>query len=1229
MLDLLLRNPDSKYLLVIGAYRDSEVDAAHPLVSTLDELRKGSVTITELTLRPLDPPTVTELVAETLGQGKHEVEELSALVFDKTQGNPFFLGQFLSALHQARLVGFDAASSAFTWDLGRIRGAMVTDNVVDLMLGKLHRLAQPTQRALQLAACIGHRFDLGTLSIIDGKSPADTAADLWEALREGLVVPLDGDYRLLDVSGGAASGSEAIDFEISYGFLHDRVREAAYALIPDDQKEEVHLTIGRLLWERSGQPARDADLLEIVRHLHLGARRLADDAERRSVAELDLRAGRRAKAATAYQAAFDSFTAGIELLGPQGWDRDYALCFSLHNEGAECAYLSGAIERAEALFDVILPRASSDLERARIYNLRMILCTTLGKHSEAMKAGLAGLECLGVTLPATLEEQQAAFASGPAEVTAARGDRRIEDLVNAPRLEDPRLLAVLQLLSDMLMSSFYVTPLLHPTIVARIVTLSLEHGHSDMSAFGYVTHGLILALVMNQPAEGHAYGKLALALNEKFHNAILTARLNLPFSSYLYLCEPLRAAIPYFQAGRRAALECGDFVYLSTNCLYQPLIELGAGCPLDEIRDQVERFLVLMQRTRDLMATSVLTVVRQTIANLQGKTRSRASLSDDRFDEDRFLAELEGREQPIQFFYYYAAKLQIHLLHGDTEAALVAAEKGDAVSATAALAHPLTRFRFHVCLLLLSLPPAEAEEEERRRATIAGHRDKLAVFAALCPQNFEHQIVLIDAEAARRSGKHAEAMDLYDQAISLAKENDFPQDEALANELCAKMYVAIGRAKAARSYMEDAYLGYLHWGALAKAEDIATDHRPLLSALTTGRGRRTTTSDSSASASMTTLLGQTLDGNLRDAALVVRAAQAIAGEIMLPRVIERLSKIVLESAGAERGALLLERDGELFVEATFGVDPEALDVGSSTALDARSDIAQSVALFVARTREPVVFDDAGQDRRFAVDPHITAHGVKSLLCLPLVHQGRLSGLLYLENKNAPATFNAARVELLELFSSQAAIAIEHARMVADVHAANDNVHRANTRLEAEVAGRTEELRLSNEELGAANQRLQVELVQREQAERERAELQETMIQAQRARLSEMSTPLIPITDNIMVMPLIGTVDAERAAQVLEVALEGAARHRARVVILDVTGIRMIDTHVLQTLLNVTTSLRLLGTQAVLTGITPEVAQTMVRIGTDLGAIVTQGTLQRGIAYALQLAGERADARKLG
>ena len=1220
LLVLLLGDPDLCHLLVIGAYRENEVDAGHPLASTLDEIRKAGTSITELTLKPLDPAVVTQIVADTLSATARAVEPLAALVFEKTQGNPFFLSQFLGALHEGGALWLDAALGAWAWDLARVLGAVATDNVIDLMLGRLRRLTPATQRVLKLAACMGHEFDLATLAIIDQHPPARTAADLWDALREGLVLPLDGDYRFFDESAGSGLSDAGGEIQVSYRFLHDRVLQAAYSLIEPGRKEEVHREIGRLLWARSGEAPRDEDLLDIVHHLNLGARGLTGEAEREALARLNLRAGRRVKAATAYLAAAGYFGAGADLLGDAGWDRDHDLCFALALEGAESAYLGGAPERAETLFAALLPRTRSRMERARIHDRRAVLYTMLGKYSDALRVGREGLSVLGVTLPESEAEQQVSFEAELAEVAATLGDRRVEDLIDAPVMDDPERRLVLQILCDLLMATFLTNPTLYGTAVLKQVNVSLKHGHSDVSALGYMNYGFMLAAILGRPAEGHAFGLLALKLNDRFQNAALTPKLGLGFTSYIYLIQPVRTAIALCPTMRQTSIESGDLVLLAAAWYVDMTFKLCTGYQLEELREEVERGLPVTKRIQEVTAVAIMTLLRQVIASLRGQTRGGQSLSDDVFDEDEFCAKLDEKQQGAALFFHALFKLQLRYLHGDHQGAALAAEEAEARSISMMGLYYPTRVPFYACLALLALPPAATPEEAQRRAeTIARHKGRIADLAAICPKNFEHQRLLLEAEEARAAGRSAEAMDVYDRAIALACENEFPHDEALANELCAKLHLGTGRTKVARAYMSDAYLGYRHWGATAKAEALAREHARLLPS--SDRGGRASTSASVTGVTVGSLLSRTTVGSLRDAALVVRAAQDIAGETVLERVIERLVTIVLENAGAQRGALLLERDGRLFVEATFGVEPQALVVGPSTPLDTHSNLPQSVAWIVARTREPLVLDDASADARFAGDPCIAERGTKSVLCLPLLHQGRLSGVLYLEHGAAAAAFNAARVHLLGLLASQAAISIENAALLSSARAANEEVQRVNARLEGEVADRTEELRGLNRELGATNERLQSELGQRERAERERAALQEQMIEAQRTRLLELSTPLMPITDRIMVMPLIGAMDAERASQVLETALEGAQRHPARVVILDVTGLRDIDTHVAGTLVGAASALRLLGTQAVLTGIRPEAAQAMIRLDIDMSAVVTMGSLQSGFAYALQRSGE--------
>jgi GAF domain-containing protein len=660
---------------------------------------------------------------------------------------------------------------------------------------------------------------------------------------------------------------------------------------------------------------------------------------------------------------------------------------------------------------------------------------------------------------------------------------------------------------------------------------------------------------------------------------------------------------------------------MGVGCFLGTLSKLGAGDQLEDVLDDANKNLAFARRTREF-SFHTMTVVRQATACLAGQTRSPTSLSDDALDEEGYIGSLDSVEHGNSLFHYSVLKQQIHYIFGEHEAALAA---GDAAEPRAIFCAgtPYTKIiSFYRCLVILALPSAaEPEEAARRSALLEGHKGQLDALSASCPKGYLHMKVLVDAELARAAGKVEEAIGLFERAIELSHEHKAPHIEAIACELCAKFYMGRGALRAAAGYMRDAFRAYLHWGAAAKAEAIEAQYGPMLPTLsreiTRARKRASsvstsisTTSTSDLTNTSSTILSRTTLGSLRDASLVLRAAQAIAGEIDLPKVIARLAELVLENAGAQRGALILSRDGELVVSARFGEASGAVEEGQGRPLGESDSVAQGVVLYVARTQESVVLDDTTTLSRFSEDPYIRSGEAKSLLCLPLMHQSRLSGVLYLENRSTSGVFNAARVELLALLSSQAAIAIENARLISNVRAANLEVKRANERLEVEVAHRTEEL-------VGAKERLERELARREQIEEERAALQEKIIAAQRDRLAEMSTPVIPITDEIIVMPLIGTVDRERASQVLAAALEGAQRHRARVLILDITGIKQIDANVAGTLLGVANALRLLGAECVLTGIAPSIATTLVTLGVDLVSCVTMGTLQSGMDYALR------------
>ncbi|WP_437816961.1 protein kinase domain-containing protein [Sorangium sp. So ce1078] len=1189
------------HLLVIGAYRAGEVDAAHPLATTLEALGKAGGVVRTIELGPLSAADVARLVADALACGEARAAPLAELVFERTGGNPFFLSQLLLALHESGALAFDERAGAFSWDLDRIRERGLAGDVVALMASKIERLAPETQRVVKLAACVGHEFTLKLLATLHGKSAVETGRDLWEALREGLVLPRDPEYRLLYDDSTAAS------FDVSYRFLHDRIQQAAYALIEGDLREEAHLTIGRLLLASDDREIDEDHLFGALRHLNLVAARLDAPRERQRLAAWNLTAGRKAKAATAYQAAAAYLRAGIAALGEAGWEAQPDLAFALRLEQAECAYLAGDHGASERLFEELLPRAATRVARARVLRLRAVLYLTSSRFADAVSAGIEALALFGIDVPKGEGALGAAFAAGLEEVSRNLAGRSPGDLASAPEMTDPDARAACEILSTLIQPGPLIGPVLYGFLNVTQINLFLKHGHSELSAYGAISFGFMLAMVLERHDEARAFSELALALQGRFRNDGLACKLNELLGVFSHFFRPVRASLAYLDRAYEAGLESGDFLYLSYAFFHSIAIRFCAGDELGAVRADAGRGVELTQRTQVAICEAGLLLVKQAAASLVGGTEGPLSLSGDGFDEAAFVEAHRGPDAEFIACAYYLLKAELAYLHGEHAASLSMAAEAEARSASGNNLYLLTELSFYTCLAILAeSPPPEPLAPAERAERLARHRAKLAAWAERCPENFQHKHALVRAEAARASGEGLDAaLPLYDEAIEAARQCGFAHHAALASELCARLLLERGRAKVARVYMTDAYYGYLQWGATAKAAQLAERHAHLL--LPGEPAARFVPSATVSSSSSST-------GGLGfDALSVLRAAQAISGEIVLDRLLERLVEILVENTGAQRGVLLLQHGDALRVEALISVAPEERAVGPDAAARVGGALATSVVRHVQRTREPVITGYAAAGQRFADDPHIAATRPRSILCLALAHQGRLTGVLYLEHSAIHDAFSPARLELLRALSSQAASAIENAQLYARVEAMRAELQRSNASLAQEVASQTEQLR-------AANEQLTRELAERERAERERAALQEEILRAHRTRLLELSSPIIPITDRVLVMPLIGQMDAERAEQMLSTALEGAQAHGAEVVIIDITGIKAVDTGVASTLLRTAAALRLLGTRVVLTGVRAEVAQALVALDIDLGELVTMGTLRSGIAYALRRPG---------
>ncbi|WP_437327213.1 protein kinase domain-containing protein [Sorangium sp. So ce381] len=1202
------------YMLMIGAYRDNEVDASHLFSVVLGELRKKAAAVSELMLKPLVFSDVNQLVADTLSCDPHRAEPLAKLIFDKTRGNPFFMSQLMRSLHAEKLLSFDPAGFSWTWDIDRIREANASENVVELMIGKMRQLPERAQRVLSLAACVGHQFDLKTLAIVTRRSRVEAARELWGVLREGFILPVDAESRFFDIAmdaelAGAEDGADE-ELNVSYRFLHDRVQQAAYALMDEAHKQAAHLQIGRLMLEDSKRDQSEAELFDIVGHLNRGVALITDEREKRALSRLNLDAGKRAKMGAAYDAAVHYLEIGTSLLDPGSWESEYELAFGLHAELAECRCLSGGFEAAEPLFDVLSTRARSALDRANVCALRMTFYLMLGQINRVIDQALEALGLLGVELPQTAEGREAMLREELAAMRASLEGREIASLIDLPQASGAETQTVLGLLGELATPANALDPTLGLLVVVKQINLSIKHGNSASSALGYVTYGSMLGNDLPQLRdnprryeEGYAFAKLGIALNERFNNGRLTCKLLIYFAAILHLFEHLAATIDCFGRARQAGLASGDLVYASYCCMHIAAAKLNLGDDLDGLADEIEQNLALVRRIGDLTTIHALACAKQVVANLTGRTQGGHSLSGGSFDEAEFTRTIEGSELAYVVSWYSAFKLQLSYLHGDFASArsfLATAERQSVGWSSHAWA---TEIVFFGCLTLAaSCDEATAAERAQHMEALARLEAKLSHWAELSPSNYGHKRVLVAGEVARLSGRTRDAMMLYEKAVEAAKANQFVRDEAIASEIAAKLYQSEGLLRGARAFMTDAYHAYLLWGATAKVESLARAAPHLVppdGGLLGPRSVTSSSSSSSRSGRAQTTSTTRLSTSILDVEAVIRAAQALAGEVVLESVVSRLMEIVIKNSGAQKGALILDREQHLLVEAVVTADPGSLRAGQAAPLEGSADVPVSIVEYVARTKEPVILADATQESRFAGDPYVVACAPRSILCLPMVHQGRTKGIIYLENNLAPSTFKPARQELVKLLLTQAGTAVENALLYEHLE------HRTAALQEAE-------------------QRLGVEFAGRERSERERLSLQEEIIRVQNDRLAELSTPLIPITDRIMVMPLIGMMDRARAQQALSTALHGVESNGAEVVIIDITGVKLVDTDVASTLMSTAKALRMLGAQAVLTGIRPEVATTLTGLQIEFKEIVTRGTLQSGIAYALQRTG-RPDA----
>jgi predicted ATPase/GAF domain-containing protein/signal transduction histidine kinase len=1032
------------HLLVIGTYRDNEVGAVHPLSLALQDLRNAGATTNEITLAPLGLADVRTLVRETLRTDAPDVDVLVEVALRKTRGNPFFLNQFLMTLDREGLMCFHAETRKWTWDLERIESEVVTDNVVEFMVAQLQRLPAETRDMLQLAACVGHQFDRSALAVLAEQPPSAVSTHLYDALREGMVVRLDG-------ARAGADGDDENENDATYRFLHDRVQQAAYSLIAESDKAAAHLRIGRLMRDSAGT-IKDEDVFDVVGHLNRGVALMTVD-ERRSLVRLNLKAGTKARDAAAHRTAIDLLTKCLALAGDDAWTTDYDVAYPATLAKAECAFVCGDLDEAFRLLDVVDARAATTFERVPACVLRITILTNMSRVLDAAACGAAAARMQGAALPTDPAAIGAAIGEKFGAVMAALGGRPYEVLLDLPAMECPHKLALVQTLFTSIPSTYQTSQDMAALMILEATSLALEHGNSPLSSYFHVMFGIVVAVATKDVDARYRLGRVGIELNERLGVGAVEGASRFVFGALVsHWSRPYAESLDSFRRSLKASLDVGDFIHAGYSSALAVFHRFARGEDLGELSTDIEDFVDLLGRTGDVINRGSVLLASQAIASLQGATSSPTDLGGARLDEATYVRDIT--QNVMQQFMYAVVKMTVQYFAGDFEGAVaMAKEAAPLVPAANGFLH-IAEHAFYQALSRAGVLRSRSMEDTEREATIEALRQDVEMireWALSAPDNHAHQHALVQGELAAATGAAAEAMDAYERAIRLAQDNGFIHHQAIANERCADLHLAAGRTKVAAVYMTDAYHAYTRWGAVRKAQAIAAAYPTLVRATpdhvpASSVGRATTVTTA------TTSLGHL------DVATAIRATQAISSELVLDRLLERLMCIVVENAAAQRGLLVLERDHVLRVSAT--VEPGRVDVCSSE-LGSRSDLATTVVQYVARTREVVVLADAGRERRFANDPYLAAKRAKSLLCVPMLHQGRLTGVLYLEHNGATDVFSPARLELIQFLAAQAAIAVENAELYGDLHEATDELRRANDTLEQRVADRTSELAKRN------------------------------------------------------------------------------------------------------------------------------------------------------------------------
>ncbi len=1039
LLNALMSNKELSYFMCICAYRDNEVSPDHPFIITIEDIRDNGGKISEIKIGNLGKEDTQQLIADSINLPIDDTHSLSGLVFDKTHGNAFFVTQFLKNLAEESFLYFDHQERKWKWDIEKIDERNITDNVVELLAGKIVFLPEETLEYLKVAACIGSQFDTETLRAghrqvaqpDDSQGALNPVLDaLRAALAEGYITPAEHQFR----------------------FIHDRIQQAVYSLIPDEEKSAFHYEIGTLLLKKASEEQLENQLFEIVNQLNQGLELIDSEEEKEMIADLNLRAGIKAKDSSAFQPSLAYFETGIGLLKGDHWKSQYELSLGLYTEAAESAYNMGEFEPMNKKLGIVLANRKELMDVVRPYAIRINALKAQNKLQEAIDTGIEVLDQLGERFP----------KKGPLPLVMIDLIRTKIKLIGKDpdyilgmkEMTNPYKAAALRILNDIASPVYWARPAILPFIIFRMVRLSLKYGVTEISAFGFATYGLLMCGVLGDMSGGYRFGQIGLTLLDRFEAKRWLSQIYTPIYALInHWSEHVHKSLEPFLYSYKVGFETGAIEYACINVnIYSNHIYLG-GKPLDKSEKEMRLFSEQMLKYKQETNYNYNEVYRQAALNLLGRSEDPTVLVGEAYNEVKMAPIHESENDRAATFLIHINNLMLGYLFHKYDKALEHAKLTRPLLDAVLAKYDVAIFWFYEGLV--SLAVAREASGKKRRLLIRRAKKNSSQFrkwAKFSPVNHQHKLDLLIAEMAALKGNDDKARKHFDLAIKGAESGEFLNEEALALERAGSYYLFTGQDFIAENYLRNAYQTYKEWGAVAKMQDLKKRFPKILIGFE--EGRSTVTIESSKSS------GNYKESPSLDLESLMKAAQVISGEVVLERLLKTLLSISMENAGAESGCILLKMDDHWFIRSSKFSSKELQSENAKIPLHENKRIPESLVQYIQNTNESLVLNDISKDSRFRSDPAVKENELKSVLCLPMLNKGKLEGILYLENNLQESVFTENRVRFLELLSGQIAVSMENAQLYEN--------------LENRIAERTSELKESLENLRSTQEQLKSE-----------------------------------------------------------------------------------------------------------------------------------------------------------